>query len=875
MNQRSFGPRGRVVSPPRGARSHAVSSLLTLSDCISPVTLLCGATALLMACSGGEPARDPGASAGGGGQTAGGGDSSGSGGDSSGGGGQASGAGGESSGGGGHASGAGGESSGGGGQASGAGGESSGGGGAPPDPCPELGAGTVSPELDINIPASAPHPHDQFTPALASDGTNFLLVWSDDPSLTDNGRDVLAARVAPDGTVLDPEPLVVAAGAGDEGVPAVTFDGTHYVVVWADDTGFYGDPYAASDIRAARISPDGAVLDPGGFVVSSPEQPDSWPTAVSLGATTVVAWTAQDDGLRFTRLSPSGEVLDPGGVPVGSGPVEGRAALASDGAGALLAWEEDGALRAARVSADGAVLDPGGVPIATGGGWQPVAAFDGEQYWIVWKGDGVRAARVTPGGAVLDPEGIPIHAGGSGELTNVAAAADGEELLVVWATPHATDPGVTVDLRATRVSRAGAVLDPGGVVVASGSPMYTEAALAAGDDGAFVAWMQGGLEAPWDIFGVALRGATPDASGPAPIAVTPADQSWPAVVFDGQSYVVVWSDSRTVSRSIRAARVSASGDVLDPTGILVADTPVYDAEPLPVFDGRNTVVVWRAYDCCGATELYAARLSPAGVPLDATPIRLPSIRTNLDFMVDMAVASDGHGVMIAVIDELGEIELIHLDQAGGAELLPPSPPEIVGSSVSLGFDGTSYLVTLGVSDGIGEPGRPLHGARVSPSGEWLDTTAFRIAREGATAALRKPAAITRHGDGSLVVWEEENDDGIGLYAAEIGPDGAVRQPGGVLFAPIDDAAVAEPAVASDGARAVAVWQHTGEAESDVRGAELPALGAEPEVLTVSADPARELWPRVSACGPANALVTYARRGSTGAFDVRGRLLGGG
>ncbi|MGK3998798.1 hypothetical protein [Sorangium sp. So ce1024] len=855
-----------------------------------------------MACSGGEPTQPPDASGsgstsssggdasgGGGDASGGGGDASGSGGDASGGGGDASGGGGDASGGGGDASGGGGDASGGGGDASGGGGDASGGGGdasggggdasgggggAPLDPCHDAtpGADPVSSELDITLPAYGPRPQDELTPALASDGTNFLLVWADSPSFGES--DLLAARVAPDGTVLDLQPMVIAAGPGREGRPAVTFDGVNFVVAWADDTGPWGPPSASSDIRAARVSPDGVVLDPGGFVVSSAEHPDSDPTVVSLGETTFVAWTAQDDGVRFARLSASGEVLDPGGVPVGSGPVpgdltfDGGPALATDGAGALLAWN-DGDLRIARVSADGAVLEPGGVPIASGGGLQPVAAFDGEQYWIVWNDDGVRAMRVATDGAVLDPDGISIHEGESGGDTNLVAAADGEDLLVVWATSDASS-GITVDLRATRVSRAGEVLDPGGTVVASGWPMYTQMALAAGGDGAFAAWMQGGLEASWDIFGVALRGATPDASGPAPIAVAPSDQSWPAVTFDGQNYIAVWSDDRVVSRSIYAARVSPSGDLLDPAGILVGGTRMHDAEPLPVFDGRNTVVVWRAYDCCGYVELYAARLSPEGVPLDETPIRLPPIRTNLDFEVDMAVASDGHGTMIAVVDELGEIELIHLDQDGVAALLPPGPPEILGGSVAMGFDGVNYLVTWGASN----DGLALHGARVSPTGEWLDATGFRVAREGARARLRAPAAVTRHGDGSLVVWEEEGDEGVALYATEIGANGAVARPGGALLARIDAAAVAEPAAASGGARAVAVWQHAGEAGLDLLGAAVPASGVEPEVFTVSADPTREAWPRASACGPANALLTYTRRGPTGASDVRARLLRG-
>ncbi|WP_437613642.1 hypothetical protein WMF20_12910 [Sorangium sp. So ce834] len=931
MNKRSLHPRCNAATVPCPARSRSVLSWRTFSDYSSPLARLCGATALLIACSAGEPtdasdaaaggggtsggggqisggtsgggdASGGGGTSGGGGDASGGGGTSGGGGDVSGGGGGTSGGGGDASGGGGGTSGGGGDASGGGGDASGGGGTSSssgggdasGGGGAPHDPCPGLSAGAVLPELDISLPATTPRAGMELTPALASDGINFLLVWADEP-WDRYGTDLLAARIAPDGTVLDPEPLVIAAGPSDEGVPTVTFNGTHYVVAWADDTRGWGAPSPASDIRAARISPDGVVLDPGGFVISSADQPDSWPTAVSLGATTVVAWTADGDDVRFARISPSGDVLDPGGVSVGSTslgsrpwPSDGRVALATDGTSALLAWENDGVLLATRISAEGAALDPGGAPVATGGEWQPVATFDGEQYWIVWKGDGVRATRVTIGGEVLDPEGLLVHAGESGSDTNVAAAANGDDLVVVWATPSEDDASSTVDLRAARVSRTtGAVLDPGGVVLASDSPMYTDPAIAAGPDGAFVVWMQEAWwldgSSTWDIFGVALHGAPRDASGPVPVAISPANQFTPAVTFDGQNYVVVWSDQRNKDRSIYAARVSPSGDLLDPAGIFVANAVGWtDAVPRPVFDGRNTVILWTIWDCCGFSQAYAVRLSPGGVVLDNAPIPLPESESEGRPVHDnMSVASDGHGVMIATMNELGEVELVRLDQAGVPELLPASPPEIGGRSISLGFDGVNYLLTWTAYDSWNEygPVGTLYGARVRPSGEWLDLTGFRISHQDAMSTAPAVPAITRHGTGSLLVWEEENTDKIGLYATEISSDGTVLQPGGALLALINRTprtwSETNPAIASDGARSVAVWANAAGADGlDVLGAEILGSEEAPALFTVSADPDTEGWPRISTCGPANAFVTYTRRGPTGIVDVRGRLLGG-
>src|SRR5512144_1080434 len=91
--------------------------------------------------------------------------------------------------------------------------------------------------------------------AVAWDGTNYLVVWADVRGTT--GSDVRAARVSPAGTVVDAAPIVVSAATGDQVLPSVAFDGTNYLVVWQD----HRDPGDKS-IRAARVSPAGTVLDP-------------------------------------------------------------------------------------------------------------------------------------------------------------------------------------------------------------------------------------------------------------------------------------------------------------------------------------------------------------------------------------------------------------------------------------------------------------------------------------------------------------------------------------------------------------------------------------------------------------------------------------
>jgi large repetitive protein len=102
-------------------------------------------------------------------------------------------------------------------------------------------------------------PHDQRTSAVAFDGTNYLVVWTDG---TESG-DIYCARVAPDGTVLDTAGIPVSTAAGDQRAPAIAFDGVNFLIVWQDKRN--GD----WDVYGSRVTPAGQVLDPAGILIST------------------------------------------------------------------------------------------------------------------------------------------------------------------------------------------------------------------------------------------------------------------------------------------------------------------------------------------------------------------------------------------------------------------------------------------------------------------------------------------------------------------------------------------------------------------------------------------------------------------------------
>src|SRR5207244_336680 len=135
----------------------------------------------------------------------------------------------------------------------------------------------VSPEYPVSDPVLGDAPGNQVEPAAAFDGTNYLVVWDDERASADGTKDIYGARVTPDGTVLDRVGFAISTANDDQFAPAVAFDGTNFLVVWGDQRG------ATTDVYGARVTPDGTVLDPNGFPIVIRPRAQLWPSVAFDG----------------------------------------------------------------------------------------------------------------------------------------------------------------------------------------------------------------------------------------------------------------------------------------------------------------------------------------------------------------------------------------------------------------------------------------------------------------------------------------------------------------------------------------------------------------------------------------------------------------
>jgi len=254
-------------------------------------------------------------------------------------------------------------------------------------------------------------------PAMAFDGSNHLLVFHS----PDADAHLVGVRISPQGDLLDPSGFTLAPSAGTNARPAVAFDGVNFLVVWSQLDGAL-----AGEIHAAFVTPAGSVGSE--FTVQSASG-DQVLAAIVFGVNQyLVVWVDRQGAsakVRGARVTTDGDVLDPAGFDVTTG-VDFNPALSFDGDRYLVAWSRIPAgstgadIWAARLELDGTASDPAPIQISSGGtSVTPTVVFDGTDHFVAWETPspfGIHAARISPAGVLLDgpPSSMGLTLDGNG-----------------------------------------------------------------------------------------------------------------------------------------------------------------------------------------------------------------------------------------------------------------------------------------------------------------------------------------------------------------------------------------------------------------------------------------------------------------------------
>lgn len=651
---------------------------------------------------------------------------------------------------------------------------------------------TVSPEFGTDTPVEGVRSRDaQYRPSVAFDGTNYLVVWSDRrakrgfnydvfgtrvttdnrvldlegfPISTGNAReenpsvafgngnfivaweddrngsaDIYGTRVSPAGAVLDAAGFLISNATGSQYTPRLAFDGTNFFAVWAD-----ARVAGSTDVYGSRVTPAGVALDPNGIAISSFPYYQYMEDIVFDGTNYFVVWADSRNSNQYdvygARVSKSGAVLDANGIRITSlGTSETRPAVTVSPSGYFVVWEDTRNNRSdiygARVSLAGAVTDPNGVritPASGPGGMWPGVISAWNQYVVVW-GDGaynasnLYAARVSSSAVVIDTDPIVVSAKDKAQFIP-QLSFDGTNVFMVF-NDNAGDPNDGV--AGARMDANGTVLDPGGK----------------------------------------------------PLDLSANDQQLPVVSYGGGVFLLAWSDNRykpTGDSDVWAVRIDPTGTVLDPSGIQLTSTTTIDQPGGLAFDGTNFMLAVYS-PIAGSTKASAVRVKPNGVVMDATPI--PVVTTPMAAAPTLAY---GNGQFLFAWTDVrqtgswGDIYGARVTSAG-APLDGTGIPLVVGKGyryggVTVSSDGNNFFVVYRDST------YDLSGVRVSGAGTALDPGGIQLVQT--TSIIENLPDITFGSGNYFMVWTTNGATSI-ANAARIATDG------GMLGAPfvIADAGV--------------------------------------------------------------------------------------
>lgn len=467
----------------------------------------------------------------------------------------------------------------------------------------------------------APAVKDQTTPSLCQGGDKVLAVWADNRANDTGGYegetswDIYGMRFDAAGNGLDAVPFAIAAGNASQKRPRTAWNGTNWLVVF-ESVDFNGTGYYVTSLEALRVAPDGHVLDPKPIkLFNMTPVGGSWAVA-SDGSEWVVVneSTAVNADIVAARISSAGALLDPGPrrIVAETYYLRGASQLAYASGVFLLAYEN----RAVRFDSGLNLLDAAPIPLAT----VPIEKLvsNGSGFYAVWNQQlpdfsmALFGSRIDKNGRLLDGGGSGVNISGPnppGGYATTSVAWDGTQWKVTW--------GSLTETRLARVSAAGSVLDPGGVLIAG---QKTGTSASAGNGTLQIAWsdfIYAGPSGSYEVFSNQIdagnnAGPTRTISSGAPA------QMRVDIATSGSGYMMVYRSSTGPQSRVLAQPLDAVGNPLTAEPVELdtsTDSVNYPGYPAVAWNGSLYMVVWN-----NPSGVVVRRVRPNGTPIDATPI---------------------------------------------------------------------------------------------------------------------------------------------------------------------------------------------------------------------------------------------------------------
>ncbi|MEO0189454.1 MAG: T9SS type A sorting domain-containing protein [candidate division WOR-3 bacterium] len=289
----------------------------------------------------------------------------------------------------------------------------------------------ITPQGQVLDPQGIPistAPNYQLAPKVAYGSNEYLVVWQDRRNSADY-PDIYGARVTPDGIVLDPDGIPIFVAALEQGGPEVCFDGTKFLV--ACD---YRYSTLNHYIKGIIVAPDGSIINTFWISPSDDDNDHYFPAIWGGTSGWDVYWIINDDGILHRWIDESGS----------QGPISiffdylgywvQHPAVSECNGRRLVVWQSLNPISS--VDIYGKFVGGEYFPISTAPASQlhPEIATGNAEFLVVWQDwrlQDIYGARVSPDGNVLEQDGAPICIAPDEQCAPVVGFAEGH-YLVVW-----------------------------------------------------------------------------------------------------------------------------------------------------------------------------------------------------------------------------------------------------------------------------------------------------------------------------------------------------------------------------------------------------------------------------------------------------------
>ena len=705
--------------------------------------------------------------------------------------------------------------------------------GPPPVPPPVVGPAVPVSDPVYQRPAQGREAGDV---APGPDG-GYLLVWEDFRTFETGGHsEIYAARMASDGTVLDPAGIRVTSAPQQQTMPSVAWTGSGYLVVWTDYRN-KDEANSGTDVYGARLAADGEVLDPDGILLAGGVGDQSDADVAWNGSAFVVAWTtpgANGTDVWIRRLTPELASIGPDGLPFAAASYsQGHVSLATDGTSVVGIYDDDRDSDIGEgtnvymniLDENGGMLDDG-FAIATGAGDQRAGDVAASPAGVLatWTSYDTGASGVEPRPMArrfqgTSPSGQVQELAPSGRASTVAWGADG--YLVAWSE--------VADDRSDVVGRTVSIQ----VVLGDPFPITDDAAsedvvavAASGSDYLVAATDKpstGG--AGRDVLAIRVADAAALDDPPLRPAKAARPQESPVVAEAGGTRVAVWAEQdETTGWDVWMGRIADDGSLLDGVGLPVATGPDDERLPSVAWNGSRLLVAWFELGA-GAPQgrIVARPFNPAGTALG------PLVELGQGVLDQRpGVASNDAGFAVGwgrqLIQATSEPQVQLLD-GGGAKVGGPLALADLAISplVSVAALGGGYVATWSAAR--------IEARRIGATGTLLD--AAPIVLSDSPGELYEDApSVASSGNQVLVAWIQR--PGSAIQAARLDGAGTVLDPEPIGLTPVDPS-VDPPTVGWNGVAYLVAWWHL-DGLVTLAGAEVNRLGAVLESSTLAVVP---------------------------------------